>query len=201
MDFDAIQTDITTWVGNYSTLPLVWGREPQKFYQQGYILAYADAITPLGHDERIYSYDYITDELEETMAGNRRMVLRLSFRTFDQGLGGSARRFAEDFRILIQSSSSIEELTAANLSFISAGELVETGYEWSGRLISQVDMEITLGVRANVNNQQYSKSYIRHVTIGEQDYVVTEQGVLVTTEDGQPVVTEDVNTFTVSGDD
>jgi hypothetical protein len=203
MDLAAVQTALTSWIETFSGLQVEWGRQPTKWRpaDTAYVLAFPETISPVGWDEPTYSYDDLTDSLNETMVGLRTMVLRLSFRSSDQRMGSAARQAAENFRILIHSQASVDTLNDANIGFISAATLQDTDYEWSGRMVSQVDMELSLHIRARLLNPQADGSYIRSVTIGEQDYVVTEAGELVIDQDGNPVVTEDTDTFTVDADE
>ena len=198
MDYSAIQTNITAWVEQISTLEVEWGKMPQQMHQGPFILAYAGPVSAIGQDEPNYVYNEVTDDMDEQMLGVRRMIIRLSFRSFDQRLGNSARQYAEDFRILSQSTSSIDTLTDAYLGLISTGDLVETDYNWSGRAVSQVDMDVTLGVRADVSNTLYDGSYIKNVNVEEQDVVVDESCIPVVDEEGNPIVTETTRTTAIT---
>jgi hypothetical protein len=210
MNLGAIQTSITSWVeglmlqaslareGETVAAQIEWGRQPMQYHTEPFILAYAGPIVKLGHDEPIYVYNELTDELEEKMIGVRRLMLRLSFRSFDQRLGWSSRQYAEDFRLLTQSSSSIDTLHSAYLGLWDTGELVDTDYEWSGRLVSQTDMDVTLGVRAELPNLGYSGSYIKNVNIEGYSYLLTEQGNPIEDELGNPVVDEEALTISVT---
>ena len=118
-------------------------------------------------------------------------------RSFDQRLGGSARQYAEEFRLLIQSSDSTDFLAANFIGFVDTDELVETDYEWSGRLVNQVDMTVTLQLHLDSLNPQYSGDFIQTVEITELNSVIDELGNQVVDELGNPVVA-DSTPFTVT---
>lgn len=197
VDFGTLQTNLTTWIETLSTLQVEWGRQPQKIHTSAFILAYAGPITKLGHDWRGYAYDAQSDTQSETMYGVRLFPLRLSFRSFDQRLGGSARQYAEEFRLLIQSSDSTDFLATNFIGFVDTDELVETDYEWSGRLVNQVDMTVTLQLHLDSLNPQYSGDFIQTVEITELSSVIDELGNQVVDELGNPVVA-DSTPFTVT---
>ena len=201
MNLGENQSALTTWVQDTSGLSCEWGRLPRRFHTKPFVLAYAGPISSQGHDERTYSYNELTDALEEKMLGVRQLTLRLSFRSPDQRLGFSARQLAEDFRLMVESTPSIAFLNEAYVSFISTGDLVETDYEdASKRMMSQVDMDVVLGLRASKQNPNYDGSYIKHVELSSEQYVLDESDNSVVDEDGNHVTTEASDEFTVSGD-
>lgn len=174
MNLGTIQTVLTAWVEASSALECEWGKLPQKIHMGGLVLAYLGAITKQGHDERISTYDFDTDSTSVQVVGVRQLELRLSFRSFDQRLGNSARQYAEDFRVAMHSESSLQTLATAEMGLIDTSELIETDYEWSGRVVSQVDMTVILGVRAFTTDAAHDGSYIKFVNIDTQEYVVDE---------------------------
>lgn len=179
MDLGAVQTTLTSWIETYSGVEVEWGRLPQVIHPSAFVLAYLGAITKAGHDERIQVYDFDSDSTSVTVVGVRRMVVRLSFRSFDQRLGGSARQFAENFRVALHSQTSWDTLRDAELSYIDTGELVDSDYIWSGRMVSQTDMDLILGIRASTADTEHDGSYIKFVNIDTQEYVVTEDDEVV----------------------
>jgi hypothetical protein len=202
MDFATLQDNVTTWVGGLATgrdgsaVPVEWGKMPQKVQIQPFILAYLGAIIPRGSDEYTYAYDSLTDELEESMYGVREATFHLSFRNFDQRLGYSARYYAERFRIRTQSTYGKESLPDP-LGLIRTGELIETDYEWSGRLINQVDMDVVLSFWMDLVEPDYGGGYIKSVNIEGQAPIVDEWGNPIMDENGVPVVAEDAITINV----
>ncbi len=197
MDLGQIQTDLDTWVTTLSGLPVEWGRQPSKIYTSAFVLAYPGPIVKIGHDFPTYTHDTLTDQLVERMYGNRRMTLRLSFRSFDQRWGTSARHYAEQFRVKTQSTERSTPLMG--LACLSdTGELVENDYEWSGRMVSQVDMDVTLGLWGYELNPTYDAGYIRHANIEGQGHVIDEMGNPVEDESGDPVIVEEVITINVT---
>ncbi len=179
MDLGAIQTALTAWIETYSGVECEWGRQPQLIHTSAFVLAYLGAITKAGHDERIQTFDFDSDLTSVKVVGVRRMVVRLSFRSFDQRLGFSARQFAEDFRVALHAQTSWDTLRTAELSYIDTGELIDSDYIWSGRMVSQTDMDLTLGLRASTTDTAHDGSYIKFVNIDTQEYVVTEDDEVV----------------------
>lgn len=198
MDLGAVQTALTSWVEDYSGVQCEWGRMPQQMYTQPYALAYLGAIEKAGHDERIQTYDAVADTTSVQVTGVRRLTLRISFRSADQRLGFSARQYAETFRVALHSQSSWDDLNAANLAYIDSGELVDSDYTWSGRQVSQTDMDIFLGLRASTTDPNHDGSYIQNVNAASQQYVVDEDGNPVVDEDGNYVVTEEGDAFSIT---
>lgn len=202
MDFDTLQTNITTWVGGLATdrtgtaIPVEWGRQSQKVRTSPFILAYLGPIIPLGSDERVYAYDGLTDALEEKMFGVRRATFRLSFRNFDQRLGYSARYYAERFRIRTQSTFGIESLPDP-LGLVSTGELVETDYEWSGRMVNQVDMDVMFNFWFELVDPDYHGAHIQTVNFEAQNYLLDVDGNPIEDALGNPVVDLDIREFSV----
>lgn len=171
LDLNAVQTAITAWVEEASSLECEWGRNSQKIHVGGVILAYAGAMSKIGHDERIQTYDGAgPDTTSVRVVGVRLFPLQLTFRTFDQRLGYSARQYAEEFRTLIHSTTSFETLRAADLALVDTGELVESDYTWSNRMTSQVDLTVTMSLRADFSDANHDGSYIKTVNYtGEID--------------------------------
>lgn len=174
MDLAAIQTALTTWVETYAGIPCEWGRMSQNMHIGPYVLAYLDAIVKLGHDERIQTYDFDSDTTSVQVVGVRRMTVRLSFRTGNQSLGSSARNYAEILRVAMHAQSSFDTLNTANLALVDTGELVDTDYIWSGRTVSQTDMDIIFNLRAYTTDAAHDGSYIKFVNIDTEEYVVDE---------------------------
>jgi hypothetical protein len=164
MNLATVQTALTAWIEQGSSLQVEWGKEPQKIHMGAFILAYADSISKLGHDERIQTYDGAgPDTTSVRVVGVRHLALRLSFRSFNQSLGGSARQYAENFRALMHSTTLLETLRTAELGLVDSGELIDSDYEWSNRLVSQTDMVVTISLRANVADALHDGSYIKTV--------------------------------------
>ena len=180
MNLGTIQTALTSWVETFSGLPVEWGRMPQKLHTGPFVLAYLGPIVKLGHDERIQTYGDDGDNTTVRVVGVRRMTLRLSFRSFDQRLGGSARQYAENFRARAHWTSSFDYLRTSDLALIDTSDLVEADYEWSGRMVSQVELSTTLGLRASFADPLHDGSYIGTVTEPQaEEIIVDEYGVPV----------------------
>ena len=196
MDFADLQTNFTTWVEGLATdrdgnpVDVEWGRQPQQIHTKPFILAYLGTIVPVGHDIKKYEYDDLTDELVETMYGVRRATFRLSFRNFDQRLGYSARYFAERFRSRVQSSVGINTL-ADPLGLVGTGELIETDYEWSGRMVNQVEMDVVLNMWFSIPETLYDGGYIRNANITGESPVIDEYQSPVETDIEEPVIAEE----------
>ena len=210
MNLAQIQTQLSLWIEGLcedaqiqSGRPVVpimveWGRMPRKIRTGPYVLAYLGPIVGIGHDEPRYDYNDLTEELEEHMTGVRRMTLRLAFNSDDQRLGYSARQYAEDFRILTQSTTGKDTLHSfINLGLWGTGDLIEADWASSGRMESQVNMDVTLGVRAELMNPGYDGGYIKNVNIEGQSPVVDEACDPVYDELGNPVVAEETITINV----
>jgi hypothetical protein len=197
VDFSDLETNLTLWVGSLATdragtvIPVEWGRQPQKIHTSAYILAYLGPISPLGIDWPEYEYDELTDELVESMHGNRRVILRLSFRNFDQRLGYGARYYAERFRVRCRSTYSKNLLHSYNVSFWDTGELVELDYNWSGRIVNQVELSVTLGINFYLSDPDFTGEYIHTVVMEQQSGVIDEYGKQIYTEIGEAVIEED----------
>lgn len=205
IDFATLQTNLTTWIealvgldADGDQINVEWGKQPQKIWTRPFILAYAGPITKLGHDWRGYAYDQQSDQQSETMYGLRLFPLRLSFRSFDQRLGRDARQYAEQFRLQIQSSNSTDFLAENFIGFVDTSDLIETDYEWSNRIVNQVDMTVTLALHLDSANAQYSGDYIDTVEVTEQHLIITEDGDPVVDENGDNVVSDDQVPFTIA---
>jgi hypothetical protein len=190
VDLGTLQTVVTTWVEAASGVQLEWGRMPQKIHTEAFVLAYIGAITKSGHDERLQNFTFATDLTDVTVSGVRTMTLTLSFRSFDQRLGGSARSYAETFRTLIHSDTNIQTLVTAEIALVDTGELIDTDYEWSGRMVSQTDMDVTLAFRAAETDTVHDGSYIKYVNIDTEEYVVDEDDVVVVDVSGDFVTVD-----------
>jgi hypothetical protein len=198
MDLSSVETTLVTWIEQASSLEVEWGKQPMKVHMGPFILAYAGAITKIGHDERIQTYDANTDSTSVRVVGVRRLPLRLSFRSFDQRLGDSARQFAEEFRALAHSDTCLQTLATAEIALVDTGELVESDYEWSGRTVSQVDLTVVLSLRASFSDALHDGSYIKHVNAEQDEYVVDENCDVVVDEDGNPVTSETIRTINIT---
>lgn len=190
MDLNAVQTALTDWVETYSSLPCEWGKLPQKIHDGPFVLAYLGGIAKSGHDERIQTYDDATDTTSVRVVGVRLLTLRLSFRSFDQRLGFSGRQYAETLRVAMHSTSSFDDLVAANLALVDTDELVDSDYTWSGRTVSQCDMSVSFALRASTVDPNHDGSYIKNVNVSSASYVIGEDGQPIYDEDGNPISTE-----------
>ena len=197
MDLGVIETALTSWVETSSGLELEWGRQPQLIHKGPFVLGYLGPITKTGHDERIQTFNSGPDTTSVRVVGVRTLPLRLSFRSFDQRLGGSARHFAETFRADIHTDTALEVLRDAELALMDTEELVESDYAWSGRQVSQVDMSLTIGTRASFSDTLHDGSYIGTVNATSQQYVVDEFGNPVLDESGAHVIDEAGDTFAI----
>lgn len=210
MDLGVVQTGIESWlnltavdVDNGSVpLPVEFGRSPSKVHTRPFVLCYRGPILKLGHDVPKYTYDYLTDEYVQQMWGVREMVVRFSFRAFNQDWDKAARQYAEDWRIRVESDRSIFELgDSAYLSLIETGELVDLDYEWSGRLVSQVEASCRFRLWGYERSASYDQGYIKSVHIEGQGQVIDEWSKPVFDEDGNPVVVEETLDITVNADE
>lgn len=205
IEFATLQTNITTWVESLVGLDadgdqinVEWGKQPQKIWTRAFILAYAGPITKLGHDWRGYAYDQQTDQQSETMYGVRLFPLRLSFRSFDQRLGRDARQYAEQFRLQIQSSDSTDFLAENCIGFVDTSDLIETDYEWSNRIVNQVDMTVMLQLHLDSLNPQYGGDYIDTVEVTGLDVIIDNLGIDVIDNLGNLLVAESTETFVIN---
>lgn len=191
MDFAALETAITAWVESLSTLPVVWGSESSKRLPKAYVHLTLGTISQEGTDEVIWSYDSQADATRVMMTGVRTLILSVSFRTRDQGLGGSARQYSENFRTRIYSPASIEALSAAGLSYTSSSDLRAGDYQGNhDRLISQVVLDLTFQARFSELDPVYDGGYFDTVEIQEEDYIYANDGAFIIDEDGAYVTGE-----------
>ena len=206
MDLSAVATGIETWLGLTAVdvngtvpvaLPVEFGRLPKKVHTQPFVLAYLGPIGKLGYDFPRYTYNALTDEYVEQMRGVRRLPLRLSFRSFSQEWGKNARQYAEDFRVRLKKQSAMEALGDAKLALFDTTDLISTDYEYSGRLISQVDLTVYLGLCGYERLATDDTGYIKNVNIEGQAPVVDEYQNPVYDEAGDPVVAEETITINV----
>jgi hypothetical protein len=135
------------------------------------------------------------------MYGARRVPLRLSFRAFSQTALLGARQFAEDFRSNLYGAESQAALEAAKISLFDASDLVDTDYQFSGRLVSQVDMTLNLGVWGFQRNASFDAGYIKRVTLTGEGYVLDEEGNLVRDENGDAVVHNETLEIDITADE
>ena len=210
MDLGVVQTGIESWlnltavdVDNGSVpLPVEFGRSPSKVHTSPFVLCYRGPILKMGHDIPQYTYDEITDEYIQQMWGVREMVVRFSFRAFNQDWDKAARQYAEDWRIRVESDRSILELSdSAFLAIIETGELVDLDYEWSGRLVSQVEASCRFRLWGYERNASTDAGYIKSVHVVGEQTIITEESDTVTDEQGQPIIgNDDIMDFTVTTD-
>jgi hypothetical protein len=209
VDLAAIETGLGAWLGitarninkdgdDIGPMPVEYGRRPKKVHTGPFVLAYLGPIGKLGWDFPRYTFNEITDELVEQMLGVRRMPVRFSFRAFNQDWGLNARQFAEDFRIRLKKDTAMAALGAARLALFDSTDLIETDYEYSGRLISQVDLTVVFGLCAFERNATDDVGYIKSVNIEGQGQVIDEWNKPVEDEEGNPVIVEDVMTINVT---
>jgi hypothetical protein len=164
MNLTTVQTALTAWIESASSLECEWEREPQKLHMGAFILAQAGTMGKLGHDERVQTYDGAgPDTTSVRVVGVRLLPLQVSFLSFDQRLGGSARQYAEEFRTLIHTDASFELLSTAELALVDTGELTDADYTWSGRMVSRVNMDVTISLRADFEDTLHDGSYIKTV--------------------------------------
>jgi hypothetical protein len=205
VDLAAIETGLETWmnivardVDNNVALPVEYGRRPKKVHTSPFVLVYLGPIGKLGWDVPRYFFDELTDEYIEQMYGVRRMPVRFSFRAFSQDWGLNARQFAEDFRIRLKKDAAMAALGAAELALVDSTDLIETDYEYSGRLISQVDLTVVFSLWAFERNATDDVGYIKSVNIEGQSQVIDEWSKPVFDEEGNPVIVEEVMTINVT---
>jgi hypothetical protein len=208
MDLGQIQTGIESWLNLTAVdanedpviaLPVEFLQQPNKVQTKPFVGVRIGTIVKLGHDVKKYTYDDLTDDYIEQMWGVRRMTVRLLFRSFDQRWAYNARQFAEDWRVRTQSTRSINSLGDVGLSLWgSIGELIETDILWSGKLISQVATDVTLGLWGYERTPRTDTGYIKNVNMEWQGQVIDEYGVPIEDESGNPVVVEDVITINVT---
>ena len=190
MDLSVVEADLESWIETISGLPMEWGRLPHKRHNGPFILVYPLAFRPLGHDEKLYTYQPGPDSLKLDMIGVRHLVLNLSFRAFDQRMNLGARKWAEEFRIAIQRPDSIDQLVAANIALVRDEALIDTNYEYQRRFISQVDMELTMALRYCTEDPVFGGEYINEVVTQTECYVIDEYGCPVIDREGRYVTTE-----------
>jgi hypothetical protein len=208
MDLGQIQTGIESWLNltavdanedPVTALPVEFLQQPNKVQTKPFVGVRIGTIVKLGHDNKTYTHNELTDEYIEQMWGNRRMTLRLLFRSFDQRWNYNARQFAEDWRGRTQKPESIAALGDVGLSLWgSIGELIETDILWSGKLISQVATDVTLGLWGYERTPRTDTGYIKNVNIEGRAPVIDTNVTQVVDQDGEAVVTGDVITINVT---
>lgn len=201
MDLGVVQSGIESWLNLTAVdanqtppvpLPVEFGRSPSKIHTDPFVLCYRGPILKVGHDVPQYTYDEITDEYIQQMWGVREMVVRFSFRAFNQDWDKAARQYAEDWRIRTESDRSILELgDQTGLAIIETGELIDLDYEWSGRLVSQVEASTRFRLWGFERQADTDAGYIKSVHIVGQTAVISEQNEQVLDEQGAVVITED----------
>ena len=65
----------------------------------------------------------------------------------------------------MHSNPSFETLVAAGLALVDTSDLVDSDYVWSNRVVSQVDLTVTLALRADFSDDLHTGTYI-----GQLDY-------------------------------
>lgn len=205
MDLAAIKTGLEAWmaivardVDNDVALPVEYGRLPKVVHTTPFVLMYLGPIGKLGWDFHRYDYNQTTDEYFEQMRGVRRLPVRFSFRAFNQEWGLNARQFAEDFRTALQSTAAMEALGAAKLALQSSTDLIETDYEYSGRLVSQVDLTVNFGLCGYTRTPSYDAGYIWRADIYSENYIFDEAGTPVVDENGDYVTDERIGSVQVN---
>jgi hypothetical protein len=203
-----LKTDVTTWLNAIAfdvlgqPLPVEFGRMPRTIITKPYIVVYLAAVVPIGHDQPKWRENAITGALEEVMLGIRRVTLRLQFIAFNQEWGQDGAQYAEQFRGLVQSTTSKNTIhNFLNVGNWGTGPLTNIDFEWSGRMVSRVEMDVTLGVVSEVMNTDYDGSYIKSVNVVGEQTIITEQSDTVVDEQGETVIGEDsIMDFTVTAD-
>jgi len=209
VDLATIKTGIEAWLAvtalniddAKSALPVEFARSPKKIHTKPFVKLRLGPIGTNGYDFPRYAYNDLTDEYVEQMRGVRRLPLHVQFIAFSQEWGKNARQFAEDFRARLKKQASMEALGDALLALQSTSDLIDTDYEMSGRLVSQVDMTVFLGLCGYERSPTDDVGYIRHVNMEAESPVFDEYGVQVYDQDGNPVVEEDTTTISVTADE
>jgi len=205
MDLAALATGIETWLGvtaldvdgGGTALPVEFGRLPKKVHTSPFVLVYLGPIGKLGWDISRYTYNSTTGANIEQMHGARRMPVRISFRAFNQGWGKSARQFAEDFRVRHRKPESLETLRDAGMALWDSTDLIDTDYEYSGRLISQCDMTVYIGVWAYERSAATDAGFLQTVNFEGQSYLLDQHGNPIKDGTGNWVVDLNIKEFSV----
>lgn len=163
MDLSITEGVIKSWVETLSGLPFEWGANHHRRHNQAFVLASPGLFVPLGRDEERWLFTPSPDGQALTMSGIRHLTITLSFRSFDQRLNLSSRKYAEEFRILTTSPSSIETLAAAELGLVETSDLGDTDYIYQRRQISQADMDVTFAMRFETDDPIWGGEYINVV--------------------------------------
>lgn len=204
MNLGELKTNVTTWLNTIAfdaagaPLPVVFGLEPRKIYTKPLVAVYLGPIVSIGHDEPHWRFNDITQELEEVMIGVRRVTIRLQFISFNQDWGQDAAQYAENFRLLTQSSTSTDIIQGfVNVGLWGTGQLIRTDFEWSGKMVPRVELDVTLGVRAELQNTDYSGSFLQTVDLEGQSYVLDRWGKAIADAAGNPIVDQNIREFSV----
>ena len=204
MNLGELKTNVTTWLNAVAfdafgqPLPVEFGLDPRRIYTKPFVVVYLGPIVRIGHDEPKWRFNDTTQELEEVMIGVRRVTLRLAFYSFDQNWAQDAAQYAENFRLLTQSTTSTDTIYGfVNVGLWGTGELIRTDFEWSGRMVSRVDLDVTLGVRAELQNTTYSGSFIQTVELEAQNYLLDQWGNPIEDGAGNPVIDQNIREFSV----
>jgi len=210
MDFGQFKTELETWLALTALdkqsppqpLPVEFGRSPQKVRTTPFVLCYLGATaSPTRRSLPVYTYDELTDENTEEMHRLLRVPVRFSFRAFSQDWGSNAREFAEIFRANTSSEPAVNALGNARIGLWGTEALVDTDYEWSGRLVSQCDTTAVFGFRYHPSNQSRDAGYIRTVNMELEQRVLDEMGGIVYDNDGNEVVTDLTRAITATTDE
>ena len=164
MDFVAIQAALTSWFATLSGLDCEWFEEPNFIYNEPFALLNIGPVSNDGVDGTLYEFDEGTDTLSAAQFGVRRFTVHCRVRAFDQRAGFSARQALERARLRMGRDSSTVELNAAGLALISAEPLVLQDYDFDGRRISQIMMDMIFATHAQETDDTYDGSYIGQAT-------------------------------------
>lgn len=186
-----LQAALEAWVETLTGLTLHWLTGPPKALPFPHVEGQVLSIVGKGHDEEVWTYDADLDQNDLSMRGLRTLVVQLNFRSRSQALASSARFYAEQFRTRTRRPSSQDTLSAANLNLVETRVLADTDYEdRSGRLVSQVSMDLFFELRATEADATWGGQYIKKVTITSTEYVIDEDGTPIVDLDDTLVIVD-----------
>lgn len=174
MNYGTVRPALLALVKQISGLECVWKDQPQGYVPpQGYGQATPRVICKLslgpasgkGRDELRTEYDEeqpLGEELQDTAIGVRVFTLKILVESLDQADPDTAEQHLSRIRLRFRRRSSTEALNAVNVSFVSAGDVVDLSNVRDSRAVSIANLDVRLsGVGEDVDPARYG--YIEKV--------------------------------------
>jgi hypothetical protein len=150
MDWQAAQEGLPEWAEKYLTIPTNWADQPEDNALVVGPSASIDLLHPdtLGVDDSRWEdvFDPLDQQtgVQQTVVGNREIILQVNVRSLSQKIQESARFYLERLRTRMRWQGAIAELEALGFAFVRIESFTEIDPIEGMRQISESALEIRL---------------------------------------------------------